>query len=51
METISETIKSFAEQVKMAFYYEYDELIPSHMADKIDKIADEIIGELKNDRK
>lgn len=32
----------FAERVKMAFYYEFDELIPSIMADKIDEIAKEI---------
>ena len=28
-------VKEFAESVKMAFYYEFDELIPSTMADKI----------------
>ena len=37
-----EKVKEFAERVKMAFYYEFDELIPSIMADKIDEIAKEI---------
>ena len=37
-----ETAEKFAERVKMAFYYEFDELIPSIMADKIDEIAKEI---------
>lgn len=37
-----ETAEKFAERVKMAFYYEFDELIPSIMADKIDEIAEEI---------
>ena len=37
-----ETAEKFAERVKMAFYYEFDELIPSIMADKIDEIAREI---------
>ena len=39
-----ETAEKFAERVKMAFYYEFDELIPSIMADKIDEIAKEITG-------
>ena len=37
-----ETAEKFSERVKMAFYYEFDELIPSIMADKIDEIAKEI---------
>lgn len=36
-----ETAMEFADKVKMAFYYEFDELIPSIMEDKIDKIAEE----------
>ena len=40
--TRKETAEKFAERVKMAFYYEFDELIPSIMADKIDEIAKEI---------
>lgn len=42
-----ETAEKFAELVKMAFYYHFDELIPSIMADKIDEICKEIIGEEK----
>ena len=38
----SEAIKEFAKQVKMAFYYEFDELIPSIMADKIDNLVEEM---------
>lgn len=39
----SETINRFAERIKMEFYYEFDELIPSIMADKIDSVSKEII--------
>ena len=38
----SEAIKEFAERVRMAFYYEFDELIPSIMSDKIDEIVKEM---------
>lgn len=38
-------LKQFAERVKMEFYYEFDEIIPSIMSDKIDKILKEILGE------
>lgn len=38
-------VKEFAESVKMAFYYEFDELIPSTMADKIDGIVKEVLHE------
>lgn len=34
-------IKEFAEKLKMAFYYEFDEMIPSIMSDKIDKLLKE----------
>ena len=40
-----QAVKEFAEQVKMAFYYEFDELIPSIMADKIDEIVKEVCRE------
>lgn len=43
-------LKAFAEEIKTAFYLEFDELIPSIMADKIDKIAEKYgieIGETK----
>ena len=42
-----ETAEKFAKRVKIAFYYEFDELIPSIMADKIDEICEEIIGDIK----
>lgn len=44
-EVRKETAKEIAERVKMAFYYEFDELIPSIMADKIDELVEEICGD------
>ena len=44
-EVRKQAVKEFAERVKMAFYYEFDELIPSIMADKIDELAKEVCGE------
>ena len=38
----AEAIKEFAEAVKMEFYREFDEIIPSIMADKIDNLAIEM---------
>ena len=38
-------VKDVAERIKMAFYYEFDELIPSTMADKIDEIVEEVLNE------
>ena len=38
-------VREFAENVKMAFYYEFDELIPSRMADKIDELVKEVCGD------
>lgn len=35
----AEARKELAEQIKMAFYYEFDEIIPSIMADKIDELV------------
>ena len=40
-----EKCKQLAEKVKLEFYYQFDELIPSIMADKIDNILNEVIGE------
>lgn len=40
-----QVVKEFAERVKMAFYYEFDELIPSIMAEKIDELIEEMCGE------
>lgn len=42
---IRAAVKEFAESVKMAFYYEFDELIPSTMADKIDELVKEVCGD------
>ena len=39
-----EAVKAFAASVKLAFYYEFDELIPSIMADKIDELVEEVCG-------
>lgn len=36
-----QAVKEFAEKVKMAFYYEFDEIIPSIMSDKIDELLKE----------
>lgn len=44
-EVRKQAAKEFAERVKMAFYYEFDELIPSIMADKIDELVKEVCGE------
>lgn len=41
-EVRKQAVKEFAERVKMAFYYEFDELIPSIMADKIDELVKEV---------
>ena len=41
----AEAIKEFAEKVKMEFYTHFDELIPSIMADKIDSLVEEMVGE------
>ena len=38
-------VKEFAESVKMAFYQEFEELIPSIMADKIDELVKEVCGD------
>lgn len=34
-------VKEFAEKLKMAFFYEFDEIIPSIMSDKIDELLKE----------
>lgn len=38
-------VKEFAESVKMAFYQEFEELIPSIMADKIDELVKKVCGD------
>ena len=40
----SEAIKEFAENIKLEFYKEFDEIIPSIMADKIDNLVKEMGG-------
>ena len=37
----AQAVKDFAEKVKMAFFYEFDEIIPSIMSDKIDELLKE----------
>ena len=44
-ERLNRTVKYVAERIKMAFYYEFDELIPSIMADKIDELVKEVCGD------
>lgn len=43
-EIVKSLITKFTSQVKNAFYAEFDEVIPSIMASKIDAIAKEITG-------
>ena len=38
-------VDDVAERIKMAFYQEFEELIPSIMADKIDEIVKEVCGD------
>lgn len=40
-------MSEFAEQCKMAYYYEFEEVIPSVMADKIDELLKEYLEKLK----
>ena len=50
VEAKAEAIKEFAEAVKMEFYREFDEIIPSIMADKIDSLVKEMTeGEIRGD--
>lgn len=42
------TVDDVAERIKMAFYYEFDWLIPSTMAYKIDEIVKEVLNERSN---
>lgn len=44
-EGLKKAVEDVAERIKMAFYYEFDELIPSTMADKIDGIVKEVLNE------
>ena len=40
-------VKEFAESVKLEFYKEFDEIIPSIMADKIDNLLKEMVGDVE----
>lgn len=44
----SEVITEFAEEVKFEFYREFDEIIPSIMADKIEELKKKYIGKDTN---
>lgn len=44
-ERLKKAVEDVAERIKMAFYYKFDELIPSTMADKIDEIVKEVLHE------
>lgn len=41
----TKAVKEVAERIKTAFYCEFEELIPSIMADKIDEIVKEVLNE------
>lgn len=43
-ESKKNALKQLAEDIKIEFYKEFEELIPSIMADKIDKLVRETIG-------
>lgn len=47
-EGLKKAVEDVAERIKMAFYCEFDELIPSTMADKIDEIVKEVLNESSN---
>ena len=42
----TEAVREFAERVKTEFYYEFDEIIPSIMSDKIDNLLEKIEKEI-----
>jgi hypothetical protein len=42
-DTAKEILNEFAEDVKLVFYKEFDEIIPSIMADKIDELKKEYL--------
>ena len=44
-EGLKKAVEDVAERIKKAFYYEFNELIPSTMADKIDGIVKEVLNE------
>lgn len=40
-----ELIEKFAERIKNEFYIQFDEILPSIMADRIDEIAKDVLDE------
>lgn len=44
-ERLTKAIKDVAERIKTAFYCEFEELIPSIVADRIDGIVKEVLNE------
>ena len=47
-EKLDAILEKFATRIKNSFYYEFDELIPSIMSDKIDQIKQEVLNEVYN---
>lgn len=47
-EIIKEKCKTVADLIKLEFYRNYDEIIPSIMADKIDEIVEEVCNDKNN---
>lgn len=43
----SDVIEEFVERLKQKIYYEFEELIPSLVADKIDELAEEMRQEVE----
>ena len=42
---VEKAVEDVAERIKEAFYYEFDEIIPSIMSDKIDEIVREAVDD------
>lgn len=49
--TLDVILEKFATRIKNSFYYEFDELIPSIMSDNIDKIKQEVLDEVHNQKR
>ena len=45
-EGLKKIVEDVAERIKMVFYHEFEELIPSIMADKIEEIVKEVCGDV-----
>lgn len=43
--SVHKILKEFSEKIKLRFYYNFDELIPSIMSDEIDKLLKETLEE------